>query len=390
MVRYVDTLRNEQVKQGEFKGLWDQVEFEGSGQPPIQSAVLLSAIAAAGTDPDKQFVYDGVKPLEAIKENLYREDGLFKGTLPKDMVIGLGDILHGSNVWARYTLTADKYNDLIAKAKTLHIDTSAMPETFTQTTDCGKAYYDLYDAVYDALVKAGKTDEAKEMRPDVIWGMPYELFTDSVNAMPEASDFTAENLKDLEALIQQYEELDDANLAAVARSVREKYQALVTKGLACKAKQEGVSAKAAELYPQILELPKAGSVTAENCDEVQAAVDAIRGAMTETEERLLQWAGASVLEKLEAVEAALAKLDGDAADKAAAAKVTEAISALPAADKITLENKEAVAAARAAFNALTEAQQALVSKEAQDKLTACEARIAELEKPDEPVEPAVY
>ena len=73
-------------------------------------------------------------------------------------------------------------------------------------------------------------------------------------------------------------------------------------------------------------------------------------------------------------------------DHIAAGKVTDAINALPAAADITLENKEAVAAARAAFNALTEAQQALVSKEAQDKLAACEARIAELEKPDEPVE----
>ncbi len=114
------------------------------------------------------------------------------------MVIGLGDILHGSNVWARYTLTADKYDSLIAKATTLNVDTSSMPETFMQTTACGKAYYDLYDDVYDALVAAGRTAEAKENAPpDVIWGMPYELFTDSVNAMPEASDFTAENLKDL-------------------------------------------------------------------------------------------------------------------------------------------------------------------------------------------------
>ena len=64
----------------------------------------------------------------------------------------------------------------------------------------------------------------------------------------------------------------------------------------------------------------------------------------------------------------------------------ETINALPAVADITLENKEAVVAARAAFDALTEAQQALVSKEAQDKLAACEARIAELEKPDEPVE----
>ena len=73
-------------------------------------------------------------------------------------------------------------------------------------------------------------------------------------------------------------------------------------------------------------------------------------------------------------------------DHIAAGKVTDAINALPAAADITLENKEAVAAARAAFDALTEAQQALVSKEAQDKLTACEARIAELEKPEKPVE----
>ena len=53
-----------------------------------------------------------------------------------------------------------------------------------------------------------------------------------------------------------------------------------------------------------------------------------------------------------------------AADQAAANAVTEAINALPAADAITLENKEAVTAARAAFDALTEAQQAFVSKEA--------------------------
>ena len=73
-------------------------------------------------------------------------------------------------------------------------------------------------------------------------------------------------------------------------------------------------------------------------------------------------------------------------DHIAAGKVTDAINALPAAADITLENKEAVAAARAAFDALTEAQQALVSKEAQDKLTACEARIAELEKPEKPTD----
>ena len=82
----------------------------------------------------------------------------------------------------------------------------------------------------------------------------------------------------------------------------------------------------------------------------------------------------------------LAKLEAAEADKAAAAKVEETINALPAAADITLENKEAVAAARAAFDALSEAQQALVSKDAQDKLAAAEARIAELEQPDVPTD----
>ena len=96
--------------------------------------------------------------------------------------------------------------------------------------------------------------------------------------------------------------------------------------------------------------------------------------------------GATTKKEMGRVMGALTQKTGGNFDKAAAAKVEETINALPAAADITLENKEAVAAARAAFDALTEAQQALVSKEAQDKLTACEARIAELEKPDEPVE----
>ena len=84
-------------------------------------------------------------------------------------------------------------------------------------------------------------------------------------------------------------------------------------------------------------------------------------------------------EKLAAAEAAIAKLVATEADKAAAGAVTEAINALPAADEITLENKEAVEAARAAFDKLTETQQALVPKEAQEALAAAEAAIAKLE-----------
>ena len=129
-------------------------------------------------------------------------------------------------------------------------------------------------------------------------------------------------------------------------------------------------------------LPAADEITLENKEAVEAARAAF-DKLTETQQALVP---KEAQEALAAAEAAIAKLEADAADKAAAAKVEETINALPAAADLTLANKEAVEAARAAFDKLTEAQQALVSKEAQDKLAAAEARIAELEKPDEPVE----
>ena len=124
-------------------------------------------------------------------------------------------------------------------------------------------------------------------------------------------------------------------------------------------------------------LPDADQLTLENKEAVAAARAAF-DALHETQQAQVSKAAQ---DKLAAAEAAIAKLEAAEADKAAAAKVEETINALPAAADITLENKEAVVAARAAYDALTEAQQALVSKNAQDKLAACEARIAELEKP---------
>lgn len=63
----------------------------------------------------------------------------------------------------------------------------------------------------------------------------------------------------------------------------------------------------------------------------------------------------------------------EAADKAEAAKVDEAINTLPA--EITLENESAVKAARAAFENLTEVQKAFVSEDAVAKLVAAEKSI---------------
>jgi hypothetical protein len=77
------------------------------------------------------------------------------------------------------------------------------------------------------------------------------------------------------------------------------------------------------------------------------------------------------LDALTAAETALQTLQ----DQAAAGAVSDAISALPAADAITLDDEAAVAAARAAYDALTPAQQALVDDSA---LVAAENAINQL------------
>ncbi|MGI5875168.1 MAG: S-layer homology domain-containing protein, partial [Bacillota bacterium] len=76
----------------------------------------------------------------------------------------------------------------------------------------------------------------------------------------------------------------------------------------------------------------------------------------------------------DAKKAAEDKAAKDAADKAAADAVKARIAALPA--EVTLDDEAAVAAARSAFDALTDDQKALVDNE--PALKAAEAKLAEL------------
>ena len=110
-----------------------------------------------------------------------------------------------------------------------------------------------------------------------------------------------------------------------------------------------------------------GEVTLES-EEAIAAARAVYEALTEA-----QQAEVKSYDKLTAAEARLADLK-------AAKPVDDMIDAI---GQVTLESEDAIAAARAAYEALTEAQQAEVKS--YDKLTAAEARLAVL-KPAKPVE----
>ena len=70
------------------------------------------------------------------------------------------------------------------------------------------------------------------------------------------------------------------------------------------------------------------------------------------------------------------------ADKKAANETTDAITTLKTVDSVTLADKDAIIAARTAYDELTDVQKALVPAETLKKLTDAEAKLLELEKAD--------
>ena len=86
------------------------------------------------------------------------------------------------------------------------------------------------------------------------------------------------------------------------------------------------------------------------------------------------------MKKLTDAETALAAAEKDAADTAAANTVSKSINALPDADKVTTADKDAIEAARKAYDDLTDDQKAKVDAETLKKLTDAETALAAAEK----------
>ena len=121
----------------------------------------------------------------------------------------------------------------------------------------------------------------------------------------------------------------------------------------------------------------------------KAAIEAARtvyDALTDDQKALVSEA---TLQKLIDAEAALAVAEEATANQAAADAVTDILNDLPGADSVTVGDKEAIEAARAAYDALTGEQKALISAETLKKLTdaetaleSAEAAAAEKDKSD--------
>lgn len=146
--------------QDENTGLWGNVYTNGC---------VLTGIVGAGVDLDF-FDIGEKKILDIIGENSSVLDS--NGDDIKDMIIGLGDIVQGSNVWQRYTLDSEKWTKLINRAEELEKENadnedlkSALKSAQDNKDIAGKGA--LYFALYDEVAKLDKTWQV-----DIAFGSP--------------------------------------------------------------------------------------------------------------------------------------------------------------------------------------------------------------------------
>lgn len=397
----------------------------------ISHGCVLEGLAGAGVDPENIFsVSDTASPLKSLWQYVnadgsyaYNRSGSVPNNYMKDMIIGLGDTLNGDNVWKRYGLTLTKYNTLLTSvsaylggedAKTADADKLAALNTAYETAKTaytgaaspygiGQQYYNLYEAM-------------AALDPTVV-------------GKPDVRICTMEQSDQVDAVIEKLDKLQD--LASVTddqvKEAREAYDALggddetLQKRLQSYVKNASNLTEAESYRAFAGKVDAIGEITADSGDAIAAAQEAYGKLDEPMREKEIVQQKYSVLQDADAIYKALTAIaaipetdqltaaDADTVkaareaydllsrtqkakittasrliqaeerlrDLTAISSVVQAIDALPAAADVTLDNQDEVAKAQAQFQALTQAQQALVGEERSSKLQALVAAIAQ-------------
>ena len=221
--------------------------------------------------------------------------------------------------------------------------------TIEDKTDIQKAR-DAYNAL-DDTEKGKITEDTLKKLTDAEDALAAAEASNVINALPSAADITIANKEAVEAARKAYDDLTDAQEAYVSADTLKKLT------------DAEDALAAAEASNVINALPSAADITIANKEAVEAARKAYDD-LTDAQEA---YVSADTLKKLT-----------DAEDALAAAEASNVINALPSAADITIANKEAVEAARKAYDDLTDAQEAYVSTDTLKKLTDAEEALKEL------------
>jgi len=230
-------------------------------------------------------------------------------------------------------------------AKAVDDMVNALPETITledkaavEAADAALENLTIAQAEYVVLSTYGKLADAKKAIANL---EAAKAVTDQINALP--AEITLNDKAAVEAARQAYNDLTDDQKNLVTGETLDK--------LAAAEKSIADQEAAKDATDKINALPE--NITVEDKETVEAARAAF-DALTDDQRALVDVD--ALTEKLAAAEAALKVV----LDKAAADDVIAQIGALPAATKVTINDKDAIDGAKAAYDALTDDQKKLV------------------------------
>lgn len=207
--------------------------------------------------------------------------------------------------------------------------------------------------------------EGKMFNPYTVAGISLSeaiksRFAEEVDALPEVDDLTLDDESAVKAVRETYNNYNDEEKSYVSQTSLDEL-------VACEAQIEKLAAEkkvkdtAEEIIKKIDALPLPEFITLENEDAINELIDEI----DELPDNVLDLIPDEKLEKLDAAKDALDKLKNDIKEVEA---VIALIKALPEADKVTLDDVEAVYDARAAYDELTANQKSLVDADSKEKL----------------------
>lgn len=318
----IEKIKDKQVKTGQYAGLFSPSSINENNGPNLYTiGCILSAINGVGVDVEKEFNVNGKTPLSVIQADYQNEDGKFaasKSSLPtyvKDLIVALGSIKNGEDLFHSYSLTSEKYDSLVASAENMLKDTkgskelqdslkSALSEAINaknsssnnSLSGLGERYYKLYTsmAAIDSSMKA-----------NVKFGSPLDLFNKAIAPLPETASITISHEAAIKNACDVYENLSENYKGKIEKSLISKYRASQSALIKLKGGEN-----TATTFEKILALPDAKIITLNDKSQIVAA-KTLYEALNAEQKALIAWSGKTVVAKLTDAEAMLAKLEGN-------------------------------------------------------------------------------
>ena len=382
----------------------------GFGNSVESTAQVIVAMTAAGMDPlDTQYgMATAAANMISFIDSKKTDDGFAFGDTPGTNAMATYQAVYGLEAYVRFVEGGNSLYDLTdVGQQPAEVDKTALQAKVDEAAGLAEADYTADSwAAYQKALEAAQSVLADDKADQAVVDSALEALTTAQDGLVKAEEPTPEVDKTaLQAKVDEAAGLAEADYTADSWTAYQEALAAAQVVLADdNADQAAVDSALADLTAAQEALVKAEEPTPEvDKTALQAKVDEAAG-LAEGDYTADSWA--AYQEALSAAQEVLADADADQAavdaalealtgaqnalvkaeepapepsdDEKAAQAVIDQINGLKPADELTLDDKAAVDAAQQAYDALTDAQKALVGDDVKATLDAAAARIAEL------------